>query len=177
MNFVLNCPTMKGTTLLMLAFVLILCGCNSERVSKLEKESQELQAQLHKQQAATDLDLQAKCARDSKIFFKEGWGHDKDTVLLDYSNHYNKKQTKCFIVVEYHYNSHFAGPGGDSWTNDLLLYDVYENVKYGSFAENHYTHYKPQISTSDEMLSCDLSGSKCSSIQEFNSLVAPYMND
>jgi hypothetical protein len=167
---------MKGAAFLILAIVLIPCGCDSEQISKLEKQNHELQAQLQKQQAA-DLDLQAKCARDSRTFFAEGWGRNKDTILLNYSNHYNKKQNKCFIIVEHHYNSHFAGPGGDSWTNDIEVYDVYENVKYGYFAENHYTHYKPQISTNDEMLSCEMWGKKCNGIQEFNSLAAPYMND
>lgn len=166
-----------STVVALWGITLGLCGCDSEKVSRLEKQNQELQAQLQKQQAATDLDLQAKCSSGAKAFFLENWPRDKDTVLLTYSNHYNKKENKCFIVVENHYNSHFAGPGGDSWTNDMMIYDVFENVRYGHFAENHYTYYKPKISTRDEMLSCEVWGKKCNSAQEFNSLAAPYMSD
>jgi hypothetical protein len=67
-----------------------------------------------------DHDLQAKCSKDAKTFFTEGWTRDKDPVLLDYSNHYNKAQNKCFIYVEYHFHT-----GTDaSWTNDIFLWDV-----------------------------------------------------
>jgi hypothetical protein len=154
-----------------------LLGCDADKVARLEKQNQELEAQFQRQRAASDLDSQAKCSRDAKVFFTEGWQRDKDTILLDHSNHYNKKENKCFVLVELHYNSHFAGPGGDSWTNDMALYDVYENIKYGNFAESHYTYYKPTITNHDEMLSCDVSGQKCKSIQEFNSLAGPYMNN
>jgi hypothetical protein len=59
----------------------------------------------------------------------------------------------------------------------MTIYDLYENVKYGSFGENRYTCFKPTISNRDELLSCEVYGRKCTSIQEFNSLVGPYMND
>jgi hypothetical protein len=168
---------MKATPLALCVISLVLAGCDSDKIAKLEKENQELQDQLRKQQAAANLDLQAKCSRDAKAFFNEGWRWNKDTILLTQSNHYNKKDNKCFVLVEYHYNSHFAGPHGDSWTNDMVIYDVYENTKYGSFSENHYTYYKPAISTNDEMLSCEVYGQKCKSIQEFTSLTGPYMNN
>ena len=60
---------------------------------------------------------------------------EKETILLDFTNHYNVKQNKCLILVEYHYKSQFTGPGGESWTNDTSLFDVYENAKYAYFAE------------------------------------------
>ena len=47
------------------------------------------------------------------------------------------------------------------WTNDMTVYDVYENINYGHFAENHYTYYKPTISTRNEMLSCEVWDKKC----------------
>ena len=154
-----------------------LIGCDSDRIARLEKQNEEIKAQLQQSRAAAELDLQAKCSKDAKTFFSERAGRDKDTLLLDYFNHYNKRENKCFIIIENHYNSHFAEPRGQSWTNDMVLYDVYENEKYGNLAENHYTYYKPQISTHDEMLSCAVSGKKCNSLQEFNSFVAPFMNE
>jgi hypothetical protein len=153
-------------------------GCNNdERVRNLEKQTEELKAAVNKNSAALDYDLQAKCSRDARVWFNENWSRDKDTVLLDFTNHYNKKLNKCFIVVEYHYNSNFAGTGGGSWTNDMELSDVYENSKYGRFGENHYTYWKPTVTSSSEVISCELLDQKCKTIEEFNGLLRPYMND
>jgi hypothetical protein len=98
-------------------------------------------------------------------------------VLLDFTNHYNKKMNKCFILVEYHYNSNLAPGDGTSWTNDMELSDIYENSKYGKYGENHYTYFKPTISVKHEMIFCELLGQKCKTIEEFNQLAATYMND
>src|SRR5216684_2556462 len=122
-----------------------------DRVTRLEKENQELKAQAAKDHAAVSItaeyDLQAKCSRDAKAFFNEGWARDKNTILLDYSNHYNKAMNKCFLSVEYHFHS-----GTDaSWVNDISLWDVYENVKYGFFFETHEVFLKPEYHVQDSV--------------------------
>ncbi len=38
-------------------------------------------------------------------------GSDKNTLLLDYTNHYNKGMTKCFIQVEWHKTNGGEAPG------------------------------------------------------------------
>jgi len=163
----------------LVAALIVSLGCDtSDRIARLEKENQELQAQIKKNDAAADYDLQAKCGGDARAWFNENWGsRDKDTILLDFSNHYNKKMNKCFIVVEYHYNSHLVGDGGNSWTNDMVVSDVYENVKYGTFAENNYSYWKPTITTRSEVITCELYGQKCKTLQEFNQLLYPYINN
>jgi hypothetical protein len=170
---------MRFAALLVGALAVSFVACDtSDRLARLEKQNQELQAQVQKGNAAADLDLQAKCSRDARAWFTENWlPRDKDTILLDFTNHYNKKLNKCFILVEYHYDSKFAGAGGTSWTNDMLLTDVYENSKYGRFDENHYTYWKPTVTTNDEVISCELLDQKCKTIEEFNGLLRPYMND
>ena len=106
------------------------------------------------------------------------WSRDKDTILLDFTNHYNAKQNKCFILAEHHFNSHLVGTGfGDSWSNMMNLFDIYENAKYAEFGENHYTYYKPTIHTGDEVIMCNVQGTKCKSQDEFNNLTSTYMND
>src|SRR5215469_6222230 len=110
--------------------VLLLGGCDYDRISKLEKQNQELLAEVKKDRAVADYDLQAKCARDSKVWFNENWRADKDTVLLTYSNHYNKSQNKCFIEIEYHFSVHPP----PSWVNDMEIWDIYENTKYGDIS-------------------------------------------
>jgi hypothetical protein len=160
------------------ALILVPVGCdNSNRIARLEKQNQELQAVVTNQQAVTDYDLQAKCSKDARAWFTENWSRDRDTVLLNFTNHYNKSQNKCFILVEYHYNSNFAGPNGTSWTNDMTFTDVYENTKLGNFGENNYSYIRPTFSTNSEVVTCEVLGQKCKTIVEFNSLVGPYMNN
>lgn len=161
----------------LLACCFLVAGCDADRIAKLERENADLKAMVEKQNAATAYDLQAKCAKDARVWFNGNWPADKDTILLDFTDHYSAKLNKCFILVEYHYNSHLAGPGGDSWTNDMNLYDVYENSKYAEFGENHYSYSKPELRTGQEVITCDVSGTKCKTGAEFDDLVRPFMND
>jgi hypothetical protein len=158
--------------------LLLTTGCDfPDRISRLEKENQELKAQAAKDHAATsavaDYDLQAKCSKDAKVFFNEGWRRDKNTILLDYSNHYNKAMNKCFIAVEYHY---YSGENG-SWINNIALWDVYENVKYGLFFEDHTIFLKPAYHSEDAVNVCEFGDKKCKTIGEFNGFTQPYMSN
>ena len=149
----------------MIVGILALLGCDSEKIAKLEKQNQGLQDQLKKQQVTANLDLQAKCARDAKAWFKENWVADKTTVLLDYTNHYNQKMNKCFIEVEHHYKLDVAEM---SWFNNMTLWDVYENAKYADFSEAHeiykFNNYKPN----DHVYVCnEPGGTKCSTGDDF----------
>jgi hypothetical protein len=159
-----------------LALLVLAVGCDS-RSAQLEKENQELKTRLDKQTAAQDYELQGKCSKDARVWFNENYSRDKDTLLLDFSNHYNAKLNKCFILVEYHYTSNFANVGGSSWTNIMTLYDVYENAKYARFIENHVTNYNPEIKTTDEVITCEVYGNDCKTGDEFNGLIRPYVND
>jgi hypothetical protein len=153
--------------------VLAIIGCDTgERISPIEKENAELKAQLEKEHLALDYDLQAKCSKDARIWFNENWSRDKDTVLLNFTNHYNKASNTCFIRVEFHY-SEVPAP---SWTNDITLWNVYENSKYGDFAEGHVIDFK-NPGPEDNVYTCEVYGSKCSSLDQFNSLTQPYMNN
>jgi hypothetical protein len=179
---VLHCRAMARYLLLIGCALFIATGCDTgDRLAKLEKENQELQAEIKKRDnAGADLDFQAKCSKDGRNWFNENWAgsRDKNTILLDFRNHYNKKENKCFGFVEWHYHSNFAGPGGSSWTNLMSLWDIYENIKFGDFSQNTYTYWKPQpTTTTNEVLTCDVLNQKCKSVEEFNRLVSPYLND
>jgi len=150
-------------------------GCGQdEKIASLEKQNRELKAEVDKSHATADYDLQAKCSKDAKTWFNENWSRDKDTALLDFTNHYNKSMNKCFILVEYHYT---LGDGGASWTNDMTLWDVYENAKYATFDESHMIYFKPTVRTDDRVIICELSDTKCKTGKEFNNLVRPYLNN
>lgn len=147
-------------------------GCDvDERLNRLEKGNGELKAEVQKNREVADYDLQAKCSKDAREWFNRNWSRDKDTVLLDFRNHYSKVKNKCFISVEYHYS---MGPGA-SWTNDIMLYDVYENVKYADYSESHYIDFKNPAR--DEVTNCEVQGQKCTTIGEFNDLTGPFLNN
>lgn len=82
---------MKRRLSIALAALLFLPCCDTERVDKLEKENADLKAALQKSNAASQFDLQQKCSNASKSWFRENWARDKDTILLDETNHYNGK--------------------------------------------------------------------------------------
>jgi hypothetical protein len=138
---------MKTVLGLFAAFILVIvAGCDHEAgLTKFEKDNQDLRAEIGKNAKSADFDLQSKCARDVRTWFNDKWSRDKDTILLDYTNHYNKKSNQCFILVEYHYHLDKNG----SWVNDMTLYDVFENAKYGSMNKNTMIYFKPTYRTEE----------------------------
>jgi hypothetical protein len=164
---------------LMIAFgslLLLASGCDSgqgARIDRLEKQVDELKTEVKRNGVAADFDAQAKCSRDAKGWFNENWAGTKNAILLTYTNHYNKAQNKCFILVEYHYSFDKS----NSWVNNMSLWDVYENAQYGKFSENHMIILGPNSQTRELVLTCNLLSDKCKTIDEFNSLLQPYMNN
>jgi hypothetical protein len=173
---VLHCRAM--TRLLIFGLLLSLIGCDlPDRVGRLEKENKELKVTESERKRVVSYDLQAKCAKDAREYFDRGWRPDKNTVLLDFKDHYNKSENRCFILIEYHYNVELAAPGRTSWTNLMNIYDVQENNEYAEFGENHYSYSKPKFTTGDEVVLCKVQGQECKSIDEFNKLSSSLMND
>jgi hypothetical protein len=64
--------------LLIVGLVLIFAtGCDTgERLAKLEKQNQELLAEVKKGQATADYDLQGKCSKDARAWFNENYQPD-----------------------------------------------------------------------------------------------------
>jgi len=163
------------SALLRIALVacLLLTGCNyEERLGKLEKQNRDLQAEVKKERAVAEYDMQAKCAKDSKLWFGENWPSDKDTLLLTYTNHYNRSLNKCFIEVEYHHTVYDG-----SWANSITVWDVYENEKYGTVSVTHKVSLKPEYHDNENVLECEVYGKKCKSWNEFNGLANPYLSN
>jgi hypothetical protein len=165
---------MKYHISIALAVLMSIPGCDAGRVDKLEKENAELKAALAKSNAASDFELQQKCSNAAKNWFRENFPADKDTILLDQNNHYNKKMNKCFVFVEYHYTM-----GRDpSWYNDMTMWDVFENSKYASFAELHTIYpFNSKLSPEDKIITCEVTGTKCKTLAEFNNMTHSYLND
>ena len=174
---IIGISSLKSALLIVCGMAMIVSGCDtSERIARVEKQNKQLQEEMSKRNAVADYDLQARCSNDAKVWFQENWQreHDPTTLLLDYKNHYNKAMNKCFVFVEYHYT---LAKGTSSWTNLMSLWDVYENLQFGDFGENHMIRSEPRFENSDVVVTCQLAGTKCKSVQEFNNLVRPYMSD
>jgi len=81
--------------------VILLAGCDSDRIAKLQKENQELTAKLDATTKAVGLEAQEKCAKQAEIAFKQSGFHNggPNNTLVGYTNHYNQKLNKCFIDI------------------------------------------------------------------------------
>jgi hypothetical protein len=153
-----------ASVLLLFAFV----GCNDDRLAKLEKQTAALEIKLAQAQKSSQLDIQAKCAKDSKAWFDQNGSGDQGarTRLLVYTNHYSVAKNRCFISVEYRFSLGFP----EEWHKVLSLNDIYENQKYGEFRETHN-------GANTTLSGCVVYGKQCDTMQEYQSLAAAYMNN
>ena len=153
-------------------FSVVATGCddNNDRITKLEKQSQDLKAQADRDSAVRDYDLQAKCSSEAKAWFQSNYQRDKNTLLLDYTNHYNKSQNACFIAVEWHFN----GSEPFEWTNYMGVWNVLENSKLGEIYDRHH---RVEQDFKEDAYQCSVNGTSCKSVDEFEKQVQPYMNN
>jgi hypothetical protein len=156
---------------------MLLGACSSDRIAQLEKQNKEIRAEFDRQKTLVDLDTQSKCSNAALAFFRRQWSSDKDTALLDYTNHFNKALGKCFILVEWHQNSNTVFKGF-AWYNNIQLYDVLENNQYADFAEHHITAVVgTEVKATDSVLRCNVDGAECKTSKEFNEKTRHYMID
>jgi hypothetical protein len=156
---------------LLLCLLLFVSSCNDDKIVKLESEKKALIKQLDDAKHHVDLDTQEKCSNAAQRFFKREYQADKGTILLTQHNHYNQTLGKCFVLIEWHYN----GGGTGSWYNVMTIHDAYENESYGSFSE--YNHVGADYKTTASIYNCQVQGSKCSSVDQFNQQVQQFMSN
>lgn len=149
-------------------------ACNQDRLARLEKENKELHAEFEKQKQLVDLDTQAKCARAAKQYFREEFQPDSSTILLDHHSHYNKSLGKCFVLIEWHYREEVSKTG--SWYNIMKLADAYERDEYGRFSLYTEITFDPTLKSEERIYECEVAGTKCDSIEQFNKLSTQFLN-
>lgn len=115
-----------------------------------------------------DYELQERCAKRAEEFFDRKYGgesHKTDHGSLQrfYSNHYNRKLNKCFI--EMNLTEIYNGAKGLF----IRIMDVNENISYASFAQ----FKSEEIKDGD----CVVYGKSCHSKEEWDLLIATYMED
>jgi hypothetical protein len=60
---------------------------------------------------------------------------------------------------------------------DKRYNDLYENSKYGHFAEEHIIEIGSKTPPTNQVISCEVLGNKCTSMDEFHKLADPYMSN
>jgi hypothetical protein len=165
----------RTTRYMIVALALSQVACDSERLKKLERENQDLRARL----AISDLNLQEKCSRDAKSYFKEHWFADENRVGINYSIHYSRKLGKCFIEVSI---TETLAVGGEDVTDaSVAVQDVYG----GSNAVGRF-EYESRISSDGKTLRplkngtgitlCFISGlPDCNSREQFDTAMGKYL--
>jgi len=157
---------MRTTVIIESALLFTLCvGCNGDRIAKLEKENQELKARLAQKTVSRNSD-QMQCLREARAFFENKYKRDKSTTFLNYMNHFNRDENICYLVVEWRADN---APFG--WTSSVSLWNVQKNSRVGVIFADESPNGKESISK------CVVNGVSCTTIDEFNKLVQPFMNN
>jgi hypothetical protein len=116
-------------------------------------------------------ELQERCGKRAAEVFARDYGYLQSTKRVDlqhnYQSHYNARLNKCFFVVS---TRAIAKSPKDQAVNfiALELYDVNEKASYGMYNRT-LSEKAPTY--------CAASGRTCSSQEEWEELVHPYMNE
>jgi hypothetical protein len=126
-------------------------------------------APVHDTRVAT-YELQEKCAKDSAAWYKHWWEDPKglQDLVSNYTNHYNQKSGRCFLVVASTMFSKASKTRQTSSINAKTLVDVLENRDIGTLDT---TSLRPQP------IQCQVGGISCASSDEWDARAKPYMED
>jgi hypothetical protein len=163
-------------TLPLLILLSILSGCqDNERLARLEKENESLKAELQDKNKVRDYDLEVRCSKDAKAWFREGRFGDKTTTMLIMNNHYQASSNQCIAFIE----EHSKADPAPSWVNEMSLYNVYENERVGHYFEEHNidTRWNAPKATEDKVVECEMLDQKCTTLDQFNAFVDRYMRN
>jgi hypothetical protein len=149
-----------GVIIILVIIVLIAYFYNKSKNFEVEKQTQK-----------TQLILQEQCSDSAKKFLNEDkWGRaaeDLNSSNVNYTNHYNSKYNKCFILI----SERFSDGSGTS----QVLYDVLDHKEYasGTFSRDglgktsNYCYFSVLIPN----------GYECKNVTDFNRFVSDYMNN
>ena len=116
-------------------------------------------------------ELQERCGKRAQEVFNKEYGNgnfsiDDRTFMITYTNHYNRKLNKCFVILE-----SISFPKKKDKLGILIdktLWDINEMKEYGGFAK---------FSDTDKLSRCLVLDKGCNSEIEWDSLVKPYMEE
>jgi hypothetical protein len=118
--------------------------------------------------ARDQYEMREKCGKLAREWFKKEWGDGISNtasalVVTNFQNHYSGRYNTCFMELE----STSTAKGGKSAGSfhSITLWDMNDNKDYGSFMESRHR------------VACTVENKTCRSLDEWNELIKPYMND
>jgi hypothetical protein len=118
-------------------------------------------------QIKEEYELQERCGKRAEEVFRKEYGHE--TISNYYTNHYNRKLNKCFILVTEtvkQWDKELIEKLGVSSTYKTLL-DINEKKPYGIFRKL----------SKGTLMNCEVLEKHCNSESEWDALVKPYMEE
>lgn len=116
-----------------------------------------------------EYELQERCGKHAEEWFKHEYGNgsyktDDVTARAGYTNHYNTKLNKCFVLL----SITFFSPKKtvkERLTSTVGLFDINEQKEYGSFYKN------------GDAVVCNVGDKICLSSAQWDALIKPYMEE
>ena len=138
--------------------VMSIVGCNNHKIIKEPSSLSELQEQ---------------CVNRSKDYFKKEYGNgiingeNGERLISKYTNHYNKKLNKCYILIT---STEFIRNKENKIENIGLktLFELNENKEYGSLIK---------FENDNKLINCRILEKYCNLEREWDLVVKPYMED
>jgi len=161
-----------ATLLLVVAVGILGLFAYSQTVALRQQRRQvrELTAELDSAPKLASLDLQEKCAKQAREEFKTYWEQHEGA---SFTNHYNTKLNKCFILTAY------IDPmtaSGSIWTHKML-FDAFEGKDYAEYdwksdKVKKYWEVPPFVC---KVMLPSGEETMCHSSDEFDALMKQYM--
>jgi hypothetical protein len=144
----------------------------STMLKEQQHNIQELGAKIEARSRTASLDLQGKCSKQAwDTYDQSGW---KKEQMASFTNHYNEKMNKCFILIQ---NTTQSKPFDGTFFNYKVLMDAFEGKSYGEYdwqsdKAKKYWEVAPFLCKGTL-----LSGEEkaCHSANEFDEIVKLYM--
>lgn len=114
-------------------------------------------------------DFRERCRKSAEEFFTGRFGsgirYDDFGQRIDtYTNHYNEKLKKCFILIDTVIIPNYKI---FRTSNAKTLLDIYKDTYYGSYG----------IARDGSVNLCEMLKKECQSVSEWDALVKPYMEE
>jgi hypothetical protein len=157
----------KMTRVWEIAMLALLIGCDQQQSETSSKASSSVRS------AREDYEMRERCGKVAADWFKNYFGSKETESYVtpaDYSNHYNRKLNKCFVLANGTSYPKSKRNKNDKFSYEkfvqAILLDVNENKLYGGFFE-----------TDGKLDSCKVLEVPCTSLDDWKRLVRSYMED
>lgn len=159
-------------------FIILVCGVFIYLQNINKSTSQEKVDIVTNETKVKNIDFQIKCASQAKVFFEYFTSDPLGRKEDEFSNYYNSKLNKCFVLVKRYIRTRDSDYLPSGFSKDL--YDAIEKKKYGSYSMPDKIKKDSEVAP----LWCEMypegndsSIKNCNSEDEFDAFVDTYMKN